>query len=94
VDLVFDGAPAGTMPEPLTTVTDPAHIVTMTDFAALQNLGVRSAGMNLRYDVLGEYAELTAQGSSTIPIAATYPSKTGASPWPSAARDRPEVSTS
>lgn len=73
VDLVLDAAPPGTMPELLTTVTDPAHIVTMTDFAALQNLGVRSTGMNLRYDILGEYAELTAQGSFTIPIAATYP---------------------
>lgn len=35
--------------------------------------------MKLRYDVLGEYAELTAaQGSFTTPIAATYPSKIGA----------------
>ncbi|MER6537947.1 hypothetical protein ABT215_29950 [Streptomyces sp900105755] len=68
----------GTIPELLTTVTDLAHIVTMTDFAALQNLGVRSTGMNLRYDVLGEYAELTAQGSFTIPVAATQPlEKTG-----------------
>lgn len=73
VDLVFDSAPPGTMPELLTTVTDPAHIVTVTDFAALQTLGVRSTDMNLRYDVLGEYAELAAQGSFTIPIAATYP---------------------
>jgi NADPH:quinone reductase-like Zn-dependent oxidoreductase len=73
VDLVFDSAPAGTMPELLTTVTDPAHIVTMTDFAALKNLGVRSTDMNLRYDVLGEYAELAAQGGFTMPIAATYP---------------------
>jgi NADPH:quinone reductase-like Zn-dependent oxidoreductase len=72
VDLVLDTAPAGTMPELLTTVTDPAHIVTMTDFAALKNLGVRSTDMNLRYDVLGEYAELAAQGGFTIPIAATY----------------------
>jgi NADPH:quinone reductase-like Zn-dependent oxidoreductase len=73
VDLVLDTAPAGTMPELLTTVTEPAHIVTMTDFAALANLGVRSTDMTLRYDVLGEYAELTAQGRFTIPIAATYP---------------------
>ncbi|MEV6632540.1 zinc-binding dehydrogenase [Actinoplanes sp. NPDC051470] len=73
VDLVFDSAPAGAMPELLTAVTDPAHIVTVTDFAALQNLGVRSTAMNLRYDVLGEYAALAAQGGFTIPIAATYP---------------------
>ncbi|MFG1606727.1 NADP-dependent oxidoreductase [Actinoplanes sp. NPDC049265] len=72
VDLVFDSAPAGTMPELLTTVTAPAHIVTATDFAALE-LGVRSTGMNLRYDVLGEYADLAARGAFTIPVAATYP---------------------
>ncbi|MBU2667068.1 NADP-dependent oxidoreductase [Actinoplanes bogorensis] len=67
VDLVFDSAPAGTMPELLTTVTDPAHIVTVTDFAALRDLRVRSAGMNQRYDVLGEYA-----GVVTVPVAGTY----------------------
>jgi NADPH:quinone reductase-like Zn-dependent oxidoreductase len=73
VDLVFDSAPAGVMPELLTTVTDPTHIVTVTDFAALQSLGVRSTDMTMRYDVLGEYAELAAQGGFTIPIAGTYP---------------------
>jgi NADPH:quinone reductase-like Zn-dependent oxidoreductase len=73
VDLVFDTAPRGAMPELLTTVTEPAHIVTVTDFAALRTLGVRTTDMNLRYDVLGEYAELAARGGFTIPIAATYP---------------------
>lgn len=72
-DLVLDTAPPGTMPELLTTVTDPTHIVTMTDFAALKTLGVRSTGMNMRYDVLGEYAALAADGGFTIPVAATYP---------------------
>ncbi|HEX5406301.1 MAG TPA: zinc-binding dehydrogenase, partial [Pseudonocardiaceae bacterium] len=73
VDLVFDTAPAGVMPELLTTVTEPSHIVTATDFAALQNLGVRSTGMDMRHDVLGDYAELAAQGRFTVPVAATYP---------------------
>lgn len=73
VDLVFDTAPAGTMPELLTTVTDPTHIVTATDFAALQDHGVRSTGMQMRYDVLGEYAELTAAGAFSMPVAGTYP---------------------
>ncbi|GAA2855607.1 oxidoreductase [Actinoplanes cyaneus] len=73
VDRVFDTAPPGAMPELLTTVTDPAHIVTVTDFAAIEALGVRTTDMNLRYDVLGEYAELAARGGFTIPIAATYP---------------------
>jgi NADPH:quinone reductase-like Zn-dependent oxidoreductase len=73
VDLVFDSAPAGTMPELLTTVTDPAHIVTVTDFAALRTMGVRSTDMTLRYDVLGEYAALAARGGFTMPIAGTYP---------------------
>ncbi|MBM2618822.1 NADP-dependent oxidoreductase [Actinoplanes sp. LDG1-06] len=73
VDLVFDSAPAGTMPELLTTVTDPTHIVTATDFAALREFGVRSTGMDMRYDVLGEHAELAARGQFTMPVAATYP---------------------
>ncbi|MBL7255369.1 NADP-dependent oxidoreductase [Paractinoplanes lichenicola] len=73
VDLVFDSAPAGTMPELLTTVTDPAHIVTATDFAALTEHGVRSTGMTMRYDVLTRYAELAAQGTLFMPIAGTYP---------------------
>ena len=66
---------SGLLAQLLTTVTDPTHIVTMTDFAALKTLGVRSTGMNMRYDVLGEYAELAAQGRFTIPVAATYPLK-------------------
>ncbi|MEV6345447.1 NADP-dependent oxidoreductase [Actinoplanes sp. NPDC051851] len=73
VDLVLDTAPVGVMPELLTTVTDPADIVTVSDFAALKDLGVRSTDMNLRYDVLGEYAALAAAGGFTVPIAGTYP---------------------
>jgi NADPH:quinone reductase-like Zn-dependent oxidoreductase len=73
VDLVFDSAPAGTVAQLLTTVADPAHIVTVTDFAALRTLGVRSTDMTLRYDVLPEYADLAARGDFTVPIAATYP---------------------
>ncbi|GAA1616322.1 NADP-dependent oxidoreductase [Actinoplanes couchii] len=73
VDLVFDAAPAGIMAELLTTVTDPTHIVTATDFAAIRDFGVRSTGMNMRYDVLGEYAELAARGRLVMPIAGTYP---------------------
>jgi NADPH:quinone reductase-like Zn-dependent oxidoreductase len=73
VDLVFDSAPPGGMHELLTTVTDPGNIVTVTDFAALKTLGVRSTDMNLRHDVLGEYATLAAEGRFSIPVAATYP---------------------
>ena len=50
--------------------------MTISDFAAAKTLGIRSnleePGMRIRYDVLGEFAEMAAQGRFSIPIGRTF----------------------
>lgn len=78
VDLVLDTAPVGdSLPGLLRTVEgDPRRVLTITDFAAAAELGVRTSfdeGMPLRYDALDRYARLAADGGFGIPIARTFP---------------------
>ncbi|WP_019929756.1 NADP-dependent oxidoreductase [Nocardia sp. BMG111209] len=78
VDLALDTAPPGTaLPEVVRTVAEPRNVLTITDFAAARELGVR-----LQFDenapqdgnhVLGEYARLAAAGEFEVPIARVFP---------------------
>ena len=55
---------------------DPRRVMTISDFAAAAELGVRSnikEGGTPRYDVLAEYAEYAANGKFSIPVAKTLP---------------------
>jgi NADPH:quinone reductase-like Zn-dependent oxidoreductase len=47
--------------------------VTLGDVAAVEELGVRIAAGPLRNDVLGEYAQLAAEGRFSVPVARTFP---------------------
>ncbi|HEX6895843.1 MAG TPA: NADP-dependent oxidoreductase [Bryobacteraceae bacterium] len=77
-DLVLDTAPAsGVLPALVRIAGDPSHILTISDFAAAPELGVRTAfgkgeSTTLRYDVLEEFAQLAAEGKFTVPIARTF----------------------
>ncbi len=76
-DLIFDAAPvSGALPALVQIAGDPKRVMTISDFAAAKTLGVRSnleePGMRIRYDVLGEFADLAAKGSFSIPIARTF----------------------
>ena len=59
---------------------DPRRVLTCVDFAEAAKLGVRigladgsqEGGSTLRYDVLGDFATLAAQGRFTVPIARTF----------------------
>ncbi|SFS99340.1 NADP-dependent oxidoreductase [Saccharopolyspora flava] len=78
VDLAFDAAPvSNSLPEVVKTVTRPENALTMSDFEAAQELGVRfqfgEEGHEYHNHVLGEYAQLAAEGRFSIPIAGTYP---------------------
>jgi NADPH:quinone reductase-like Zn-dependent oxidoreductase len=76
VDLVLDTAPASNaLPDLVRTAAAPGHVLTLSDFEAAQELGVRvSFGAdNIRYDVLGEYAQLASAGRFTVPVARTFP---------------------
>ncbi|GAA5196316.1 NADP-dependent oxidoreductase [Rugosimonospora acidiphila] len=74
IDLVLDLAPRGTaLPELVKTVTAPDRVLTQSDLAGAGKLGVRLSSGPMRNDVLGEYAQLAAEGRFSIPIAAVYP---------------------
>ena len=76
-DLILDTAPvSGALAALVKIAGDPKRVVTITDFAAAKELGVRTnieEAATLRYDVLGDFAQLAADGKFTVPIARTYP---------------------
>ena len=82
-DLIFDAAPAGRVLPDLVEIADgdPRRVLTCTDFGGAAALGVRSGfgedgtgpgGAVMRWDVLGEFAKLAAEGRFTVPIARTF----------------------
>ena len=78
VDLVLDTAPAGGALPDLVQIAggDPRRVLTISDFAAAKELGVRDSfeeGQTQRFDVFPEYAQLAADGKFTVPIAGTFP---------------------
>lgn len=82
VDLAFDAAPpSDALPELVRTVNTPGDVLTVSDFAAAATLGVRfpfnpdatDGEISLRYDVLGEFARLAAEGRFSVPVARTFP---------------------
>ena len=71
----------GVLPDLVTIAGgDPRRVLTCVDFAEAAKLGVRigladgsqEGGSTLRYDVLGDFATLAAQGRFTVPIARTF----------------------
>ncbi len=78
VDLVLDTAPpSGALPELVRAAGgDPRRVLTISDFAAAAELGVRDTfheELGSRPEVLGEFAQLAADGQFTIPVARTFP---------------------
>lgn len=78
VDLVLDTAPAGGALSDLIAIAggDPKRVLTISDFAAAAELGVRTGAdedRTPRYDVFPEFAQLAADGKFTVPIARTFP---------------------
>ena len=78
VDLALDTAPVGgALPDLLVIAGgDPRHVMTISDFAAAAELGVRTnltEGGAPRYDALAEFAGYAATGKFAIPVARTFP---------------------
>jgi NADPH:quinone reductase-like Zn-dependent oxidoreductase len=79
VDIVLDVSPPddATIPELLRTVTDPRHVLTISNLAAARELGARDAftegPLGHRYEVVGECAQLAAEGRFGIPVARIVP---------------------
>lgn len=78
VDLILDTAPVGGALPDLVQIAggDPKRVLTIADFAAAKELGVRDSfeeGQTQRFDVFGEFAQFAADGRFTVPIAGTFP---------------------
>lgn len=78
VDLVLDTAPVGGALPDLVQIAggNPRHVLTISDFAAAEKLGVRDSfheDHTLRFDVFPEFAQFAANGKFAIPIARTFP---------------------
>jgi NADPH:quinone reductase-like Zn-dependent oxidoreductase len=76
-DLVLDAAPpSGVLPDLVKIAGDPKHVLTITDFAAAKELGVRdslSEDMTMRFDILGKFARLAAERKFELPVARVFP---------------------
>lgn len=78
VDFVLDTAPVGGALPDLVQIAggDPKRVLTISDFAAAEKLGVRDTFHEDRaqtVDVLPEFAQLAADGKLTVPIARAFP---------------------
>jgi NADPH:quinone reductase-like Zn-dependent oxidoreductase len=81
VDLVLDTAPVGGALPDLVQIAggDPKRVLTISDFAAAAELGVRDSFHEDhiqhfdRFDVFSEFAQLAGDGKFTVPIAGTFP---------------------
>ena len=78
VDLVLDTAPpSGALPELIQAAGgDPRRVLTISDLAAAGELGARDSFHEEwppRRNVLGEFAQLAADGQFTVPVARTFP---------------------
>ena len=79
-DLILDTAPpSGVLPDLVRVADgDPRRVLTLTDFTAAAELGVRDSlteetELRLRYDMLGAFAQWAAAGRLTVPIAQSFP---------------------
>ncbi|QUQ68682.1 NADP-dependent oxidoreductase [Kutzneria sp. CA-103260] len=78
VDLAFDTAPpSNALPELVRVTDDPKHVLTVVDFPAAKELGVRFSGPGgegaISTHVLGDYGQLAAEGRFSIPVAGKFP---------------------
>ena len=81
VDLVLNTAPVGGSLPDLIAIAggDPKRVLTISDFAAAQELGVRDtfheepAAPSERFAPFPEFAQLAAEGRFSVPISGTFP---------------------
>jgi NADPH:quinone reductase-like Zn-dependent oxidoreductase len=81
VDVVLDTAPVGGALPDLVAIAggDPERVLTIADFAAAQELGVRDsfhedpATRSERFASFPEFAQLAAEGKFAVPVSGTFP---------------------
>jgi NADPH:quinone reductase-like Zn-dependent oxidoreductase len=75
-DLIFDAGPiSGALPDLVQIAGgDARRVLTVSNHGpAADELGVRNSFSPLRYEALGEFAKLAAQGRFKVPVARTFP---------------------
>ncbi|ASF09107.1 putative oxidoreductase [Nocardia brasiliensis NBRC 14402] len=73
IDRADQPSPAGgALPTLIELTGDPDRVLTVSDFAAAAELGVRIT-TEIRYDRMDEFARLAGDGILSVPIARTYP---------------------
>ena len=76
-DLILDTAPpSGVLPTLIEIAGNPAHVLTVSDLAGANELGVRinlTADIPMRYDLLERFAQLAAERTFSVPVAGTFP---------------------
>ncbi|MFG2597837.1 zinc-binding dehydrogenase [Streptomyces sp. NPDC048462] len=72
IDRADQPSPAGgSLPTLIGLTGDPDRVLTVSDFAAAAELGVRIT-TEIRYDQMNEFARLAGEGILAVPVARTY----------------------
>ncbi|WP_220447555.1 alcohol dehydrogenase catalytic domain-containing protein [Nonomuraea diastatica] len=73
VDRADQPSPAGgSLPTLIELTGDPDRVLTVSDFAAAAELGARITHIDMRYDLMGEFARLAGEGVLVVSVARTY----------------------
>ncbi|WP_433435805.1 NADP-dependent oxidoreductase [Nonomuraea sp. CA-141351] len=73
VDRADQPSPAGgSLPTLIELTGDPDRVLTVSDFAAAAELGTRTTQIDLRYDLMDEFARLAGDGVLVVSVARTY----------------------
>ena len=73
IDRADQASPAGgSLPTLIELTGDPDRVLTVSDFAAAAELGVRTARIATRYDLMDEFARLAGVGVLAVTVARTY----------------------
>jgi NADPH:quinone reductase-like Zn-dependent oxidoreductase len=74
VDRPGQTSPAGgSLPTLIELTGDPDRVLTISDFAAAAELGVRITRIEMRYERLDEFARLAGEGVLVVSVARAYP---------------------
>ncbi|QEU89916.1 NADP-dependent oxidoreductase [Streptomyces kanamyceticus] len=73
IDRAHQASPGGgSLPSLIGLTGDPDRVLTVSDFAAAAELGTRITQIEMRYDRMGEFARLAAEGVLVVSVARTY----------------------
>ncbi|MFE7568801.1 NADP-dependent oxidoreductase [Streptomyces sp. NPDC057539] len=73
IDRAHQASPAGgSLPSLIELTGNPDRVLTISDFAAAAELGTRTTQIEMRYDLIGEFARLAGEGVLVVSVARTY----------------------